>query len=257
MTYTLSLVDQLLARARTCQETGRLADALTHLTRLASFVDLPAPVAEEVQARLGELHLKRRHFRKARRHLLAALAFHPDSARYHRLLGLALVNDPHGELGRAWRHYRRALALAPRRPRWRSEAGLLALRLGRLDQGLGLLREAHTQAPDDPIILGRLVKGLCMSGLVEEAECVVRLARFRAPRSGAVAQLWFDLKLDGLRRRQETAAAEERAAAEPVILPFCAAPTGEKEAARYDGAHALPGPHLVRLRARRFSRRAP
>src|SRR5205823_4602909 len=110
---------------------------LSQLTRLASFVELSPAVAEEVQARLGELHLKRRRFRKAQRHLLAALAFDPDNPRYHHLLGLAQLHDPHGDLGRAWRHYRRALALAPGKARWRAEAGLLALRLGRFDEGLG------------------------------------------------------------------------------------------------------------------------
>jgi tetratricopeptide (TPR) repeat protein len=258
MTFTLSLVEQLLIRARHCQEIHRPAEALDHLTRLVSFPDLPPAVAEEAQARLGELHLKRRRFRKARRHLLGALAFDPDNPRYHYLLGLAQARDPRGDAGRAWRHYRRALALAPGKARWRGDAGLLALRLGRTAEGLALLREAHAQAPDDAVTLGKLVKGLCLAGRDDEADRLVRLARFRAPRCAVLARLWFDLGLSNLRKQQETAVAEARAALEPVILPFVPAVVGEeKAAARYDGAHALPGPHLVRLRARRGCRRAP
>jgi tetratricopeptide (TPR) repeat protein len=258
MTITVSFVEHLLARARQSQQQGRTADAIAQLTRLAAFPELSPAVAEEVQARLGELHLKRRRFRQARRHLLAALALNPDSSRYHRLLGLALASDLHGDQGRAWRHYGRALALAPGKARWRGEAGLLAVRLGRTDEGLALLRDAHEQAPEDPVILGKLVKGLCLAGQIDEAERLVGLARFRAPRCGALAQLWLDLRLAGVRREQDSAAALARAEAEPVLLPFVRAAGGETEgAARYDGAHALPGPHLVRLRARRGCRRAP
>src|SRR5205085_5773634 len=105
--------------------------------------------------------------------------------------------------------------------------------------------------------LGKLVKGLCQAGLVDEAECLVRLARFRSPRCGRVARLWLDLRLARLRQRQELAEAEDRAACVPVILPFAAAARAEQAGARYDGGHALPGPHLVRLRGRRGCRRAP
>jgi Flp pilus assembly protein TadD len=255
MFFTLSFFEQQLQRARHCQQTGRSADALVHLQRLASFGDLPPAVAEEVQARLGELHLKRRRFRRARRHLLAALAFAPDNPRYHHLLGLALAHDTHGDLNRAWRHYRRALELAPGKARWRGEAGLLALRLGRTDDGLALLRRAHEQAPEDTAVLAKLVKGLCLAGLPDEAERLVRLARFRSPRCGALAQMWFALRLAGVRRQQETAAAARRGEDEPVLLPFIAVEVAA--GMRYDGAHALPGPHRIRLRARRGCRRTP
>jgi tetratricopeptide (TPR) repeat protein len=258
MTITVSFVDQLLARARLAQEQGRTADALAHLTRLASFPELSPAVSEEVQVRLGVLHLRRRRFRRARRHLLAVLALNPDNPRYHRLLGLALAHDLHGDHGRAWRHYSRALDLAPGKARWRGEAGLLAVRLGRTEEGLALLQQAHEQAPEDAVVLGKRVQGLCLAGQLDEAERLVRLARFRAPRCGLVSRLWFDLRLADLRRQQESAAAEDSAAVEPVLLPFARA-VGEQTAsgARYDGAHALPGPHLVRIRARRVSRRAP
>jgi Flp pilus assembly protein TadD len=257
MTITLSLVEQLLVRACRCQELGRTADALAQLTHLASLTDLAPDIAEEVQARLGELHLKRRRFRTARRHLLAALAFDPDNPRYHRLLGWAEANDPRGDLGRALRHYRRALTVLPEKARWRAEAGLIAVRLGRTAEGLALLQKAHAEAAEDSVILGKLVKGLCLAGQIEEAEQLVRLARFRTPRCPVVARLWIDLRVAGVRRQQDTAAAEARAG-EPVLLPFVR-PVGDdvENRGRYDGAHALPGPHLVRLRVRRVSRRAP
>ncbi len=252
----LNFFEQLLVRAHRCHEVGRRAEALALLGRLGRFADLPQPLAEKVRDRLGVWHLKRRHFRKARRHLLAALALDPDNPRRHRLLGLCLAADPTGDLDRAWRHYRRVLSLAPNHTRWRAEAGLVAVRLGRVDEGLLLLRQAHEQAPDDPRILGKLVKGLGLAGQPDEAVRLVRLARFRAPRCPRLGRLWFDLRLAEARRVQQTAAAGVEN--EPVLLPF-PDPSGAEVAGgmRYDGAHALPGPHLVRLRGRRGCRRAP
>src|SRR5262245_406305 len=85
--YTpLNLFDQLLCQARRHLQLGRHREATTLFTRLAGFRELPADVAEETQARLAQLHLKRRRFAQARRHLTAALRYQPDNARYHYLL---------------------------------------------------------------------------------------------------------------------------------------------------------------------------
>src|SRR5262249_31788289 len=101
MSRTLNLAAHLLARGRSLQELGRDDDALDILGRLACFRELPAAVAEETQARLGELHLRRRRFRKAGRCLTAALAHRPNNARYHYLLASALDAPDKGEPERA------------------------------------------------------------------------------------------------------------------------------------------------------------
>src|SRR3954447_2164718 len=83
MSRTLNLVDGLLLMGRRHQQLGRARDALTILARLASFRELPREVAEETQARLGEIQLRRRKYHRARRHLAAALHHDPENARYH------------------------------------------------------------------------------------------------------------------------------------------------------------------------------
>ena len=62
MTTTLNFHDHLLSLGRKYQEVGRFADAETLLGRLSGFRELPAAAAEEAQARLAELHLRRRQF---------------------------------------------------------------------------------------------------------------------------------------------------------------------------------------------------
>ena len=127
MSQTLCFFDSLLRQARRLQQAGQSYQASATLSKLLSFPDLPAEVAAEAHARAGELHLKGRRFRKARRRLRAALRLAPDAARLHHRLGYALANDPRGDGERALRHYRRAWSWNParaagaaRRGCWRS-----------------------------------------------------------------------------------------------------------------------------------------
>ena len=256
MSQTLCFFDALLRQARRLQQAGQSCQAGTTLAKLLSFPDLPAEAAAEAHARAGELHLKARRFRKARRHLRAALKLAPDAARLHHRLGYALANDPRGDGAKALRHYRRALELAPDQARWRCEAGLLAVRLGLTDDGLVLLRQAHNKAPSDPVTLAKLVNGLAQAGQPDEALRVVRLARFSSPRCERTRKLEADLLLARLRRDQEQAGAGQRAEEAPVILPFPAPQLPRTNGVRYDGPQTLPGPHRARVSAR-IGRRAP
>ena len=147
MTTTLNLVDHLLALGRKYQEVGRFADAEDVLGRLAGFRELPADAAEEAQARLADLHLRRRKYGRARRCLAAALTHRPDSARYHLLMATALQADDRGDLQRADDHYRRSLELDPQQVKGKSDSGLLAVRLGRTDEGLARLRRPWKRPP--------------------------------------------------------------------------------------------------------------
>jgi tetratricopeptide (TPR) repeat protein len=258
MAYTLNLVDELLSRAIRLHDAGQWREALCVLQRLLGF-DLSPAVAEQAHARLGEILLKRRRYRPARRHLRGALRLRPDCARYHFLLGLAWHADPCGDRERAARHYRRSLTLAPRQVRCRGEAGLLAIEQGQTGKGLALLRQAVEQAPGEAGAVGRLVKGLCLAGRREDALAVARTALFQAPRCLRLRRLWADLHLAGLRRQQDLDAAQQAADEEPVLLPFVRLVGGPRKAAelRHDEAAALPGPHLVRLRPRLHRRRVP
>jgi Flp pilus assembly protein TadD len=254
MSRTLNLVEGLLARGRHLQQIGRDQDALNMFERLAGFRNLPQEVAEETQARLAELLFDRGEFQSARRHLTAALVQKPTSARYHFLMASALEADEKGDDRRALQHYRMSLEVDGDQPECLGEAGMLALRLGKVVEGLKWLRRAVELAPDDPEVVARLVEGLHEIGRPEEARLTLRAALFRNPRDSRFRKLWNDFHFHELREEQEsirearweTAGDEEK----PVLLPFLrpisppAKSSGKR--VRRDPASPLPSPHVPR-----------
>jgi Tfp pilus assembly protein PilF len=252
MDAPLNLFDQLLSQARRLQQLGRHREATALFTRLAGFRALPADVAEETQVRLAQLQLKRRRFTQARRHLTAALRHQPDNARYHYLLGFTWQAGEE-ELEKAAEHYRRALELDPTYARCHTAYGLLALRLGRVEEGVEHLRQALEQAPDNFELLAKAIKGLCQAGRIDDAHAILKTARFRHGRTPAFRQLWDDFQFQQLRRRRETARlSQPRPDGEPVLLPFVRVERERTEPAtpailRHDAAAPVPAPHRPRL----------
>jgi len=254
MSRTLNLADRLLGMGRTFQGLGRDRDAVHILGRLASFRQLPKEIAEETQVRLGELFLRRQRFRRARRHLTAALAHRPESARYQYLMASALAADERVDPKRAVDHYRKSLQLDPRQPRCLGELGLLALRLGQTEKGLAWLRQGAELAPDDPEAVGRLVEGLRQLDRGEEARAALRAALFRHPRDRRFQKLWQDFQFHQLCREQEAGrnagSPAGSAGAGPVLLPFVrpAAPVvrirTNRQTVRRDPASPPNPPHL-------------
>ena len=224
MMPTLNLVDRVLALGRRYQEVGRHRDAVTLFMRLSRFRHLPAEAAEETQARLAELYLKRRKYKQARRHLTAALRHQPDNARYHYLLATALQAEEGMELERAGEHYRRALELDPGHVKCLADYGHLLLRLGQTEEGLSRLHEAAEAAPDDVEVLGKVVKGLRLSGRTQEARSVLQQAMFRNARSPRFRKLWNEFRFQQARRQHEAERAQraedDGASEQPVLLPF-------------------------------------
>jgi tetratricopeptide (TPR) repeat protein len=254
MEPTLNLVEHLLSTGRRLQELGRIGDALRVLKRLASFRQLPEEAAEETQVRLGELHLKRRRFRLARRHLTAALRHQPDEARYHQLMAVSCLAEGRGDLKRAAEHYRRALELDPDCPAYLVGHGLLAIQLGQTDEGLASLSRAAELAPEDPEVIGKLARGLCQAGQADEARKVLRAALFRNPRQQRFRRLWEEFQFQQLRQQQQLERLNRARLAgedeEPVLLPFVR-PEGDdtdteggSRRTRRDGPARLPSPHL-------------
>jgi Flp pilus assembly protein TadD len=241
----LNLVDGLLLIGRRHQEFGRLRDALTVLTRLTGFRELPPVVAEEVSARLGELQLRRHQYRRARRHLVAALRHDPANARYHHLLATALREDGEAHWERAARHFRRSLELDPQQTDCLVEFGLFAVRLGYTDEGIRHLRQACALKPADPAILGKLVKGLRLAGRGDEVRAELRAALFRNGRDRRFRQLWDDFQFQQLRQKQRHPGIEDDG---PVLLPFVpgARPVSGKARLRHDRPSPLPPPHAAR-----------
>jgi tetratricopeptide (TPR) repeat protein len=249
MSHTLNLIDHLLALGRRYQELGRLRDAVQVLSRLSAFRDLPGEAAEEAQARLAELHLKRRRYQLARRCLTAALTRRPDEARYHRLMATAVLAEDRGDLDRAADHYRRAVDLDGDDAVCLAEYGVLTVRLGRTDEGLARLRRAVERAPDDPEVVGKAAKGLRLAGRPDEARDLLRAALFRNPRAPRFRKLWAELQYQQLRRRQQHGGRGRAAGPAddgPVLLPFAPAPPQTAPAtpgARSDGPAPPAPPH--------------
>ena len=257
MSMTLNLVDRLLARGRLFQELGRDHDAIDILGRLSRFASLPAEVAEETQARLAEIHLRRNRPRKARRHLTAALVHQPTNARHHLLMARAVEADRRGDPERALEHYRRSLEIDPDQPECLSEYGLLAIRQGQSDEGLNNLRRAVELDADNPELLERLVKGFCLLRRADEARAALRIALFRHSRDNRFQKLWNDFQFERLRRQQETEnrarSASDGSETEPVLLPFVRPAKQETPVAgtatiiRVDGPETPRPPHHPRI----------
>jgi tetratricopeptide (TPR) repeat protein len=251
MSTTLNLVDRLLKRGRSLQEMGRSQDALHTFERLAHFQEIPSEVAEETQVRLAELQLQRRQFKLARRHLTAVLRHYPDNGDAHYLLATALETDDKGDPRRALAHYRRCLEVDGEQPDCLCACGMLALRLGRRDEGLAHLRRAVELLPDDPETFGQVVTGLCLANEADEARRLLLAARFRNPHDARFVQLWNDFQFQRLRKEQESAANRRKAegdAAGPVVLPFTRpeGPRLGRKKVRQDAPAPLPAPHVPR-----------
>jgi tetratricopeptide (TPR) repeat protein len=254
MSRTLNLIRRLMARGRKLHKLGVDQDALRTLRRLAGLGELPAGVAEEVQRRLAQLLLKQRKYAHARRHLAALLHHQPENPHYHYLMARAVEKDERAEPKRALAHYRQALAIEPRHPRYLTDFGLTALRAGRVREGLQSLRHALELAPDDAGVVGKAVEGLAQRGRYREALRVLRAALFRNPRQPRFRRLWNDVRFQQLHAAQQARRVEAAAAegAGPRLLPFVASPAAARPARigpklyRHDTSTTLPPPHFVR-----------
>jgi Tfp pilus assembly protein PilF len=253
MSRTLNLVECSLTRARTLRTLGAEREALRAFTRLSNLRELKPGVAEEIQSHLAQMLLDRGQPRRARRHLAAALAHQPDNAHYHHLMAGALEADVRSTPGRALDHRRRAAELAPDRPRYLSDYGLLAVHEGQTEAGLAALRRAHELAPGDPEILAQLVEGLCHTEQYEEARSTARAAVFRNSHDERFRRLWDDFQFQQLGAAQESARRRnlgDADADQPRILPFVrpapgTTPTGSGgRIIRRDRAARRAAPHF-------------
>lgn len=215
MSTTLNLTGSLLAMGRELQEQGRTRDARLLFERLVKFRELGSEVAEEVHARLAELLIGDKQYKKARRHLTILMCLRPSNAKYAYRYAVATHRDPKGDPHRASRYYRQAVDLDPTRPRWWAAYGKLLCSMGRTGEAVTQLRRAYELDSDDPVIIGRFVEVLCLDDRADEARTLLRIARFQHPRDGRFRKLWNDFQF-------HRAAAEQRmyGVEEPVLLPF-------------------------------------
>lgn len=248
MMETLNLADRLLALGILYRELGRPQDAHDVLTRLLNFRTLSPDIACLAQVTLAELHLKVRRFKKARRHLAAALQVDGNNARLHYLMATACREDDMGNLRRAIVYFARSLELDPSDVRCRGEYGLTLLHLGRTDEGLEHLTRAHAEAPHDLEALDRRLRGLRRAGRLDEAQELLRQNRFRFPRHPRFEKLVRDFQFQILRQEQEFARLQSEPMSDgtaPVLLPFV----------RHEAHDRLPRPAYFRRASIRKLRR--
>lgn len=203
MSISINLVEHLLSLGRKFQEMGRTSDAIQTLYRLSRFKELPGEVAEEIQYRLGQMHLDARRFKRARRHLLAAIRHQPDFAEYHYLFARALRADDQGNLDRAARFYRRALQMDPDNVPCLVECGLLSIQLGKTADGLKRLRRAVELAPHDPDVASQAATGFRQAGRADEARMLLQRGMFLNSQDHRFRKAWSGFKAEELLEHQE------------------------------------------------------
>jgi predicted Zn-dependent protease len=256
-------VERLLVKGRDLHKLGIEPKALQVLDHLAHFHHLPELIARETRRRLAMLYCKRKKFRRARRLLASLVVAEPHESRYHYLLGKATAVDVRCDPRQALRQYRRCLNLEPRNPRYLSSFAVLAVRTGREQLGLRLLRRAFRLAPEDAVVLRRYLRSLRELHRVQEARRVLRQCRFRLGKLPWFQDLLSDFQFFVLQLRQRKQRRQRRLGQEQQLrlLPFPtvperATPHDEADTIRTDGPAVLPVPHLSLARRRPDQRHA-
>ena len=250
MNQSINLQDQLLSQGRRLLFLGRRADARRRLDKLLAFPEVPENQRVEAHQLLADIHLDVQCYRKARRHLLAALGLRPDCATTHYRLAVVLDLDPDMDPKRSAKHFRKALELKPDEARYWSGYGQICLRLGREKASLGAFVAAADLAPMDVEVIDEIADGLCFLGREEDARSVLMAARFRLGHHAELEQLWNRFRFLELHRKQQ--ATKRRKAledGEAIILAFV--PSTEPSEPKDEGE---PGGIL---RNDRFSRPTP
>jgi Tfp pilus assembly protein PilF len=260
MSMTLNFVDCLLARGRQYQKLGCIDAALNLFTRISSLRTLGSDSSEDVQVRLAELHLGRKQYAQARRHLSAALARQPDNARYHYLLATAYDQDEEADPQDACRHYHLSLRIDPDQPDCLSDFGLLILSFGEEAEALRSLRRAAELAPADSEILAKLVEGLCELDKVDEARRLLQAGLFRTNHDPDFRRLWNDFQFQQLQATQSNDLNTRWGVPrkdKPILLPFARPkrakirPAVASKVIRHDDASPPSPPHRPRARVRK------
>lgn len=263
MNPSINLLERLLAQGRRLLDMGRRIDARRRLEKLLAFAEVTEAQRVEAHRMLGEIYADAQCFRKARRHLVAALGLNPNSAEIHFQLALTLDLDPDIEPKRAAKHFRKALENKPDEARYWSGYGQICLRLGKDKAAYGAFIAAADLAPNEIDIIDEIADGLCFLSREEEARSVLMAARFRLGHAADLERLWNRFRFLELHRKQQAARrSKELAEGAAVILRFVPAketsePKGESGILRYDRP-SRPAPHSTRQPGmNRDPRRAP
>lgn len=254
MNTTINLLDRLLTQGRRLVFMGRYVEARRRLDKLLAFPDVAVAQRVEAHLLLADIHVDGQCYRKARRHLLAALGLQPDCAETHYRLAVTLDLDPDVEPKKAAKHFRKALELKPDEACYWSGYGQICVRLGKEKAAYGAFIAAADLAPMDVAIIDEIADGLCFLGKEEDARSVLIAARFRLGHDAELEKLWNRFRFLQLHREQQTARRSKALAdGEAVILPFVpskepreSTDTGDPVILRHD-RFSKPKPHTTRL----------
>lgn len=262
MSMMLSLITAGWESVRVAAAQGRRTDALSRVTQLLSRPDVPASLAAEAHRLAGELSTEEERYPEARRHLRAAAALEPSSARTQYMWGLALERDPFGCDRRAALRFRRAVKLENANCLYRAAFGRAAVRCGRTRIGVRSLLAAVRKAPGDLPVLRVVIDGLLEAGRVKAARRVLTQARFQRHAHRELNVMWERTRFETARREQRELGRTTRHRQDAefamdggrVVLPFVrlvaenAAKADSEGIVRRDVVSFPQQPHFPRLR---------
>lgn len=214
MSKTLNLIDHLLRRARNCHDLGFDDEARASFERLASFRQLPAPVAEEVQVRLAEVCRQRDDRFHERQHLAGALAHHPRNPEHNFRMAEACRDDGDVSAEIALGHFREAVRLAPSNARYLAGLADMLCRLGEFTESLRWWKSAYERDEDSLAVLEGYAQALIDADRAEDARRLLRDAMFRHSNDRRFRDLERDFRFRAVARTQSDRNDE------PVILPM-------------------------------------
>ena len=168
MNPSINLLQRLLTQGRRLIYMGRLTEARRRLEKLLAFPEVSEQARVEAHQLLADIHLDNQCYRKARRHLVAALGLHADSAQSLYQLAVTLDLDPDADPKRAAKYYRKALELKPDEARYWSSYGQVCLRLGKEKAAYGAFVAAADLASMDVEVIDEITEGFCFLGREEE-----------------------------------------------------------------------------------------
>jgi tetratricopeptide (TPR) repeat protein len=249
MSKTLNMVDHLMARAEYLEQLGQWTMAIDLLIQVAELKRLPKKTRGLVHGRLGKLFMDCRQATIASRHFEWAVYCLPQDAQLHYQMAISLIRKKKRDPQEACYHLYEAICLKPDEANYLAAYGLLLARMRKRSAALVQLRAAAKLAPDYYETLRQIAKGFRLVGAIDDAENLLRAARFRNPKDPQVQNLWSDFQIEQIRVEAEKKQLPviPVKALEPFIVKFPSR-RGKKPASpsvRIDSAAPLPAPKKI------------
>jgi tetratricopeptide (TPR) repeat protein len=204
MDRVISLVERILVRGQKLIHFGKLGEGKKLLLNLLSFGDVPTEKRREAHGLLADLYLEAGLFKKARRHLTAAITLNPLGAEGYFELAQAIERDPEAKQGRAWKLLRKATRLKPDQPRYWVALGQLSLRLNRTTAALSAFRRAIRLEPGELKLVSAIFDGLMSLDRGDVAQEFLVNCRFRLGRNSGFEAIWKKFRFLEARRDQQS-----------------------------------------------------